>query len=47
MPLLFNNKITIIVTALNILGEQFSQQANDVGISAVAVIAANNMCKTF
>ena len=47
MPLLFNNKITIIVTALNILGEQFSQQANDVGISAVAVTAANNTCKTF
>ena len=47
MPLLFNNKITIIVTALNILGEQFSQQANDVGISAVAVTAANNTCETF
>jgi superfamily II DNA helicase RecQ len=48
MPLLFNsNKITIIVTALNILGKQFSQQAKDVGISAVAVTAANNTCETF
>ena len=47
MPLLFNNKISIIVTALNLLGEQFSQQAKDVGISAVAVTAANNNCKTF
>jgi superfamily II DNA helicase RecQ len=47
MPLLFNNKIAIIVTALNILGEQFSQQATDVGISAVAVTAANNTCETF
>lgn len=47
MPLLFNNKITIIVTALNLLGEQFSQQAKDVGISAVAVTAANNTHKTF
>jgi len=47
MPLLFNNKITIIVTALNLLGEQFSQQAKDVGISAVAVTAANNTRETF
>jgi len=47
MPLLFTNKITIIVTALNLLGEQFSQQAKDVGISAVAVTAANNTCETF
>jgi superfamily II DNA helicase RecQ len=48
MPLLFNNnKITIIVTALNILGEQFSQQAKDAGISAVAVMAANNTRETF
>ena len=47
MPLLFNNKITIIVTALNLLGEQFSQQAKDVGISAVAVTAANNTHETF
>jgi len=47
MPLLFNNKITIIVTALNLLGEQFSQQAKDVGISAVAVTAANNTREMF
>ena len=47
MPLLFNNKITIIVTALNLLGEQFSQQAKDVGINAVTVTAANNTHKTF
>ena len=47
MPLLFNRKITIIVTALNILGKQFSQQANDIGISAVSITAANNTCKTF
>jgi superfamily II DNA helicase RecQ len=47
MPLLFTNKITMIVTALNLLGEQFRQQAKDVGISAVAVTAANNTCKTF
>ena len=47
MPLLFSNKITIIVTALNLLGEQFSQQAKDAGISAVAVTAANNTRETF
>src|SRR5712691_11669316 len=47
MPLLFNNKITIIVTALNLLGAQFRQQAKNVGISAVAVTAANNTHETF
>ena len=47
MPLLFCDKITIIVTALNLLGEQFSQQAKDVGINTVAVTAANNTCETF
>jgi len=47
MPLLFCDKITIIVTALNLLSEQFSQQAKDVGINVVAVTAANNTRKTF
>ena len=47
VPLLFTNKISIIVTALNILGKQFSKQAKDIGISVVAVTAANNTHKTF
>ena len=48
MPLLFNNnRISIIVTALNLLGEQFCRQAQDVGISAIAVTATNNTQETF
>ena len=48
MPLLFNNnKITIIVTALNLLGEQFVRQAEMAGITAIAVTKANNKCNTF
>jgi superfamily II DNA helicase RecQ len=48
MPLLFNNhKITIIITALNLLGEQFCRQAKGAGISAIAVTAINNTRSTF
>jgi superfamily II DNA helicase RecQ len=48
MPLLFNNnKISIIITALNLLGEQFCRQAQDAGISAIAITATNNSQATF
>ena len=47
MPLLFTNKTTIIVTALNLLGEQFREQVESIGISAVAVTAANNTHEIF
>jgi superfamily II DNA helicase RecQ len=48
MPLLFNNnKISIIITALNLLGEQFHRQAQDAGISVIAVTATNNSQATF
>jgi superfamily II DNA helicase RecQ len=48
MPLLFNNgKITIIVTALNLLGEQFGRQLEAASITAVSVTASNANKATF
>ena len=48
MPLLFNNdKIIIIVTALNLLGDQFCRQASEAGVNAVIVTSANNTRETF
>jgi superfamily II DNA helicase RecQ len=48
MPLLFNSdKIIIIVTALNLLGDQFCRQAREAGVNAVSVTSANNTQETF
>ena len=58
MPLLFNGgKLSIIVTALNLLGEQFGRQLEAANITAISVTASNankatfqvrnNMCKDY
>ncbi|GLB35135.1 putative helicase superfamily c-terminal domain [Lyophyllum shimeji] len=48
MPLLFNNeKITVVVTALNLIGEQLDRQVQAAGLTAVSVTAENNSKETF
>jgi len=48
MPLLFNGgKITIIVTALNLLGEQFGRQLESAGIAGISITASNANRATF
>jgi len=43
LPLLFSpTSIIIIITALNVLGDQFVAQLEEVGFPAVAVTAAND-----
>src|ERR1700690_1775334 len=48
MPLLFNGgKTTIVVTALNVLGDQFVQEGLAAGFSAISITAENNNDLTF
>src|SRR5882724_2547053 len=48
LPLLFSpTSIIIIITALNVLGDQFVAQLQKVGIPAVAVTASNDNDITF
>jgi len=48
MPLLFNNgKLIIIVTALNLLGEQFVSIIKAAGFEALAVKRENNQKSVF
>ncbi|KAF9487320.1 P-loop containing nucleoside triphosphate hydrolase protein [Pleurotus eryngii] len=48
MPLFFSDQgITIVVTALNVLGTQFVTEAGEYGIPAISVTAANDNDVTF
>ncbi|KAF8971523.1 P-loop containing nucleoside triphosphate hydrolase protein, partial [Flammula alnicola] len=48
MPLLFNGgKFVLIITALNILGDQFVTQATEAGFSSITVTSENDTDTTF
>ena len=48
LPLLFSkNSVSIVVTALNILGDQFVNELEQAGFPAISVTAANNNEETF
>jgi DEAD/DEAH box helicase len=48
LPLMFSKtSIIIIITALNILGDQFVAQLNKANLAAVAVTAGNDNDRTF